>query len=115
MYYYTTTGELDTSISLCNAGIAPTGLMPHGFSLIHESVHEMFSATVLHGSPWSTLVNDYPLFEECSIECIGLVFAAGIGHPTLDLRVILDANQFKEVLCHCYHCSFGVKGHSPGM
>ena len=27
-YYYTTTGELDTSISLCNAGIAPTSGSP---------------------------------------------------------------------------------------
>ena len=62
------------------------GLMLHGFSLVHEGAHETFSATVLHGSPWSTLVNDNPLFEECLIECIGLVFTAGIRHPTLDLH-----------------------------
>ena len=89
--------------------------MLHGFGLVHESVHETFSATVLHGSPWSTLINDNPLFEECSIECVGLVFTAGVRHPTLDLRVILDVNQFKEVLCRRYRCSFGAKGHSPGV
>ena len=91
------------------------GLMLHGFGLVHESVHETFSATILHGSLWSTLVNGNPLFEECSIECIRLVFTASIGHPTFDLRVILDANQFKEVLCRRYHCSFGAEGHCPGM
>ena len=89
--------------------------MLHGFGLIHESAHETFSVTVLHGSLWSTLVNDNPLFKECSIESIGLVFTTGIGHPTLDLRVILDANQFKEVLCRRYCCSFGVEGHCPGV
>ena len=83
--------------------------------LVHEGAHEVFSTTVLHGSPWSTLVNDYPLFEECSITCIGLVFTASLGHPALDLRVLLDANQFKEVLCRHYHCSFGAKRHSPGV
>ena len=70
---------------------------------------------ILLGGPWSTLVYFNPLFEECSINQIGLIFSASIGHPANDVHIMLNAYHFKKVFGGCNGCGFGAQCHSPGM
>ena len=49
---------------------------------------------ILHGGLWSTLIYFNPLFEECSIEYIGLVFSASIRHPSYDMCIMLNVHHF---------------------
>ena len=70
---------------------------------------------ILHGGPWSTLVYLYPLFKECSIKQIGLVFSTSIRHPANDVHIMLNVHHLKKIFGSYNGCGFGAQCHSPGV